>query len=110
MPLRWRGVRGTNSNSHDRRRVCAVGVPLEFGAVGETRTRIEALSQAACKEPTPSHGARPDQSGRGKPCRAPAVRGYQVCRMHGARGGAPEGKRNGNYRHGARHKGNHQPF
>ena len=24
------------------------------------------------------------------------------CRMHGARGGAPEGKRNGNYKHGAR--------
>ena len=24
--------------------------------------------------------------------------------MHGARGGAPEGKRNGNYRHGARTK------
>jgi hypothetical protein len=38
----------------------------------------------------------------GKPCRAPAVRGYRVCRMHGARGGAPEGERNGNYRHGAR--------
>jgi len=34
----------------------------------------------------------------------PAVRGWQVCRMHGARGGAPEGKRNGNYRHGARSK------
>jgi hypothetical protein len=28
----------------------------------------------------------------------------KVCRMHGARGGAPEGKRNGNYRHGARSK------
>src|SRR4029453_2527921 len=40
----------------------------------------------------------------GQPCRAPAVRGWQVCRMHGARGGAPEGKWNGNYRHGARSK------
>src|SRR5215813_6312413 len=39
-----------------------------------------------------------------KPCRAPAVRGWKVCRMHGARGGAPEGKRNGNYRHGERSK------
>jgi hypothetical protein len=38
----------------------------------------------------------------GEPCRAPAVRGWQVCRMHGARGGAPKGERNGNYRHGAR--------
>jgi len=33
-----------------------------------------------------------------------SVRGWKVCRMHGARGGAPEGKRNGNYRHGARSK------
>jgi hypothetical protein len=35
-----------------------------------------------------------------KPCRAPAVRGWNVCRFHGARGGGPEGKRNGVYRHG----------
>ena len=40
----------------------------------------------------------------GQPCKAPAVRGFRVCRMHGARGGAPEGKRNGNYRHGSRTK------
>jgi hypothetical protein len=40
----------------------------------------------------------------GEPCRAPAVQGWQVCRMHGARGGAPEGKRNGNYKHGGRTK------
>jgi hypothetical protein len=33
-------------------------------------------------------------------CRAPAVRGWRVCRMHGARGGAPTGEHNGNYRHG----------
>ncbi len=36
----------------------------------------------------------------GKRCRAPAVRGWPVCRMHGARGGAPRGKRNGAWRHG----------
>jgi hypothetical protein len=40
----------------------------------------------------------------GRRCKAPAVRGFRVCRMHGARGGAPEGERNGNYRHGARSK------
>jgi hypothetical protein len=40
----------------------------------------------------------------GKPCRAPAVRGCRVCRMHGARGGAPTGERNGNYRQGTRTK------
>lgn len=34
-------------------------------------------------------------------CLAPAVRGKKVCRIHGARAGAPEGMRNGNYRHGA---------
>jgi len=28
--------------------------------------------------------------------------------MHGARGGAPEGERNGNYRHGARTRQNLQ--
>ena len=37
----------------------------------------------------------------GMRCQAPAVRGHRVCRMHGARGGAPTGKRNGNWRHGA---------
>ena len=48
MPLRWRGVRSTNANSHDRRRVCAVGVPLEFCALLVKRVhRIEVLSQAA---------------------------------------------------------------
>jgi uncharacterized protein YjcR len=30
----------------------------------------------------------------GLQCQAPAVRGYAVCRMHGAGGGAPRGNRN----------------
>lgn len=38
----------------------------------------------------------------GLPCSAPAVGGWSVCRMHGAGGGAPPGRRNGNYRHGGR--------
>ncbi len=33
-------------------------------------------------------------------CRAPAVKSWTVCRFHGAGGGAPKGKRNGQYRHG----------
>jgi hypothetical protein len=41
----------------------------------------------------------------GLPCRSPAVRGYRACRMHGARGGAPKGKKNGNYRHSKFTKG-----
>jgi hypothetical protein len=35
-----------------------------------------------------------------KPCQAPAVRGWTVCRFHGARSGAPKGVRNGAYKHG----------
>jgi hypothetical protein len=33
-------------------------------------------------------------------CKAPAVRGWNVCRFHGARGGAPKGRANGSYKHG----------
>jgi len=36
----------------------------------------------------------------GRPCQAPAVKGWTVCRFHGARGGGPKGARNGAYRHG----------
>ena len=36
----------------------------------------------------------------GKQCRSPAVTGKKVCRMHGARAGAPKGKANGAYCHG----------
>jgi hypothetical protein len=33
-------------------------------------------------------------------CKAPAVRGWTVCRFHGARGGGPKGKANGAWKHG----------
>ena len=36
----------------------------------------------------------------GRRCRCPAVKGRKVCRMHGARAGAPKGKANGAWRHG----------
>lgn len=36
----------------------------------------------------------------GQPCKAPARRGWRVCRFHGAGGGAPRGERNGAYRTG----------
>jgi hypothetical protein len=36
----------------------------------------------------------------GQPCQAPAVRGWKVCRFHGAGGGAPRGPSHGRYRHG----------
>ena len=38
----------------------------------------------------------------GNRCKAPARRGWQVCRMHGAGGGAPFGPSNGAWVHGAR--------
>jgi hypothetical protein len=38
----------------------------------------------------------------GEPCKGPAIRGWAVCRMHGARGGHGPGKANPAYRHGGR--------
>lgn len=38
----------------------------------------------------------------GLTCKSPAVRGWAVCRMHGARGGAKPGKAHPNYQHGER--------
>ena len=38
----------------------------------------------------------------GTRCKAPAVTGCGVCRMHGAGGGAPFGRANGRWRHGGR--------
>jgi hypothetical protein len=37
-------------------------------------------------------------------CRAPAVTGWSVCRMHGARGGASLGVLHPNFKHGLRGK------
>src|SRR5690348_11474123 len=34
------------------------------------------------------------------PCRQPAMRNRPVCRLHGGKGGGPEGKRNGAFRTG----------
>ncbi len=38
----------------------------------------------------------------GHPCCNPAMRGWSVCRMHGARGGQGPGRQNPAYRHGGR--------
>lgn len=35
-------------------------------------------------------------------CKNPAVRGWTVCRMHGARGGQPSGATNSQWTHGLR--------
>lgn len=38
----------------------------------------------------------------GERCKCPAVTGWRVCRVHGARGGHPPGARHPQYRHGGR--------
>lgn len=38
----------------------------------------------------------------GQPCRAPAVRGWRVCRFHGARGGSKAGREANAHKHGMR--------
>jgi hypothetical protein len=43
-----------------------------------------------------------------RPCMAPAVTGWTVCRFHGARGGAPKGKANGAYKARAFHRGGYR--
>jgi glucans biosynthesis protein len=53
-------------------------------------------------KPLPMHQARRCRARSkrsGKPCQAPAVKGWAVCRMHGAGGGAPLGNKNA-LRHG----------
>ena len=38
----------------------------------------------------------------GERCKAPAVRGWRVCRVHGARGGHPAGVAHPSWKHGTR--------
>ena len=48
--------------------------------------------------------ARPAASAQASPAALQQSRAGPVCRMHGAGGGAPSGKRNGRYMHGGRTK------
>lgn len=86
----------------------------EFGHI--LPTGIEAESAFARKQGTADQ-LEMSEIGRGKkahlhrpfkrtslPCKSPAVRGWNASRMHGARGGAPKGILNRNYRHGAKTK------
>ena len=40
----------------------------------------------------------------GQRCRNPSKQGWNVCRLHGAGGGAPPGQAHPNYKHGLRSK------
>jgi hypothetical protein len=60
------------------------------GVVIKTGTNLMHLAKR-CK----AHSKR-----TGEPCKSPAKTGWNVCRMHGAGGGAPSGKENANFKHG----------
>src|SRR5437764_12765715 len=61
------------------------------------KPRIDPMHQQSPMNQASRCRARSKRSG--KPCQAPAVKGWAVCRMHGAGGGAPKGNRNA-LRHG----------
>ena len=48
-----------------------------------------------------SQRCRARRKSDGGPCQGPAVKGRRVCRMHGAKAGAPCGARNGRFVHGS---------
>ena len=85
--------------------VLDVGAP---GGGGGKKASINLMNlrqlrrQAALMHQAPRCSATSKQTGRA--CRSPGVRGKSVCHKHGARGGAPSGRRNGMYRHGGRTK------
>jgi len=58
---------------------------------GGAQSKSEGLPQSPMNQAKRCH-ARSKRSG--KPCQAPAVKGWAVCRMHGAGGGALKGNRN----------------
>lgn len=110
-------ARSGATTTRDRRRTSsflryrATVSPSESGSPFEQSNR-----PVACKHPRQAPAASgpasanhqrtasPHSSATSKrtraPCKAPAVRGWSVCRLHGARGGAPKGPANGAYRHG----------
>ena len=69
------------------------GNPMNRGPLRNGNPRGNPASAPRC-------GAR---TRAGSPCLAPCIKGRNRCRLHGGKNpGAPEGERNGNYRHGRR--------
>lgn len=62
--------------------------------------REESICQKLAMHAAPRCTAKSKRSGR--PCQAPAVRGWSVCRMHGAGGGHAAGSGHPNWQHGLR--------
>jgi hypothetical protein len=105
----------------------AMGIALAFAAAGAPRPDLAALRAAGAGEGVVESGDNlmprllPDGHRGGhrgdlrlaarcqahckqdrRPCRQPAIRGRNVCRMHGGKGGAPSGSRHGRFKHGLR--------
>ena len=78
-------------------------VPMDILATESHISEVAGMKNMS-NEPMQSAHAAPRCGAKskrtGKPCRAPAVRGYRVCRMHAAGGGGPTGRANGNDRRG----------
>src|SRR5437763_478635 len=70
---------------------------LEEGEV-KRKMAINLMQASMAMHQSPRCKAKSKRTGQR--CRSPAVRGWSVCRMHGARGGAPTGKAHGRYKHG----------
>lgn len=72
---------------------------------GDRLVRLSFSSELPVLRDYPMHRA-PRCSAKSKrtglACNSPAVRGWAVCRMHGAQGGARPGRAHPNYRHGGR--------
>jgi hypothetical protein len=85
-------TRRRRRTGHRRQRQC----PTEGHRGGRGARKKWRSTPCTCRVPR----CRAISKRSGKPCQAPAVRGHEVCRMHGARGGAPMGNRNA-LKHGA---------
>src|SRR4051812_43290701 len=71
--------------------------PIDGVGAGAKR-KADLMKSKLAMHLSPRCSARSKRTGQR--CRAPAVRGWTVCRFHGAGGGGPKGARNGSYKHG----------
>lgn len=65
-----------------------------------TKNDANPMSPAQRLKDAPRCHARAKSTG--EHCKAPAVKGWAVCRVHGAGGGAPRGRAHWNWKHGER--------
>jgi hypothetical protein len=73
---------------------------IETGGVAMEKSDANPIDLAQRLRDAPRCHAKAKSTG--ERCNAPAVRGWAVCRVHGAGGGAPSGEAHWNWKHGAR--------